>query len=419
VLAREDNELLVRTGPQTPMGNFMRRFWVPIMIDSEIGDPDSAPVRVDILGEHLVAFRVTDGTIGLIEAYCPHRRANLFWGRNEANGLRCVYHGWKFDATGQCTDLPNCPEGVQLAARVKTRAYPVLERGGLIWAYMGPPELQPAFPHIEMFSTPASHRWQQKLVLDGNYFQSMEGDMDSSHVSFLHSRLDKSPFPGSLSQPQMFEDTSPRWFTDDTPYGLALSAQRDAGPDRFQWRVTQYLMPFCTLIAAPRGERMLANVRVPIDDEHSILFRCFANPERPLSDEDIAILEGGVIAAKQIPGTFFPAENLANDYLIDRDVQKTETFTGIRSIVAQDLAIAQDQGGAIADRSREYLVSSDKAIIALRKRLLGRVRDLMRGIEPPEVSNPTAYAVRAVDFTLPRELRPLENAKDLLTVTAP
>jgi phenylpropionate dioxygenase-like ring-hydroxylating dioxygenase large terminal subunit len=414
MLSREDNELLVRTNAGTPMGTLFRRFWVPVMLEDELGGADSTPVRVEVLGEKLVAFRDSAGKIGLLNAYCPHRRANLFWGRNEEHGLRCIYHGWKFDVGGQCVDMPNCPEGSTLKDRVKTVSYPALARGGIVWAYMGPAERMPAFPDIEILQTPPSHRCVRKMILKSNYLQAQEGDMDSSHVSFLHSRLDKTALYGSLSMPTMFEDTSPRWFVNETDYGLMFSAQRDAGDDKYQWRVTQYLMPCVSLIAAPRGERMLANIRVPIDDERSLLFRCFVHPDRPLNEEERTAIESGVIAAEMIAGTFYMKENMDNDYLIDREAQRTETFTGVKSIVAQDVMVTEDQAGSIADRSLEYLVSSDRAIIALRKKLLARVKGLLKGVEPPEASNASAYGVRAVDFYLPRDVSVEDGAKELL-----
>ena len=418
MLSREDNELLVRTGPGTPMGALMRRFWAPVMLESELGGPDSAPVRVNVLGEQLVAFRDTSGTIGLIDAYCPHRRANMFWGRNEEHGLRCVYHGWKFDVNGQCTDLPNCPEGTNLHERVTTSAYPTIASGGLVFAYMGPPEFKPALPNIEVFQAPPDRRIIYKLVVKGNYFQMLEGDIDSSHVSFLHSRLDGAPLAGSLSRTDMFQDTMPRWTIDETDYGLALTSQRNAGPDRYQYRVTQHLFPFVNLIAAPHGERMLANVRVPIDDESSLFFRVYVHPDRALTDADRASIDNGIISPEMVPGRFEAVECMENDYLIDREAQRTQTFTGIKSIPAQDLAVAQDQGGLIADRSREYLVSSDRAIIAARKKFLTRVKALVRGEEPPEASSPAAYGVRAIDFYLPRDVAVADGAKDLLVAGA-
>jgi phthalate 4,5-dioxygenase oxygenase subunit len=417
MLSKADNELLVRNGPGTPMGTLYRRFWAPVMLASELGGPDSPPVRVNVMGENLVAFRDTNGKLGLLDAYCPHRRANLFWGRNEEAGLRCVYHGWKFDVTGQCVDLPNCPEGPTLKNKVRTTAYPAMERGGIIWAYMGPADKIPPFPEAEVFNAPASHRHIVKIKTRGNFAQMQEGDVDSSHVSFLHSSVDNSLLSDSRVNPNTFVDKSPRWFTMDTDYGLMLSAQRTVDDQTFQWRVNQWLMPFCTLIAGAPGVPMLAQLRCPIDDEHSFLFRVIASPDRPLTDAERKDFEtSGVFVPELEPGTDRMVENLENDYLIDRDKQRSHTYTGIKSIVAQDLAISEDQRGPIADRSSELLTSSDRAIIALRRRLLTTVKNLMNGIEPPEASNAKAYRVRPGDFMLPRDVPVVEGAKDILLI---
>jgi phthalate 4,5-dioxygenase oxygenase subunit len=408
VLSREDNELLTRTGPGTPMGNYLRRFWTPVMLESELGSPDSAPVRLKILGESLVAFRDSSNRIGLLKAQCPHRGANLFWGRNEQDGLRCIYHGWKFDVTGQCTDLPNCPEGDALASRVKTPAYATKMHGGFLWAYMGPPERIPAFPEIEIFTFPQSHRYTNKIICPANYFDLMEGDMDASHPSFLHSRLDKSTIPGAFGFQTQMLDTKPRYTIDEEPYGLRLAAQRDAGPDKFQWRVTQYLLPYITLISAPRGERTYGNIRVPIDDETSINFRTYAHPDRPLRQDDYDL-----VTPEMIPGTFFMKENVENDFLIDRESQKHEKFTGIKSVVAEDVAVLSNRDTPIVNRTEEYLVSSDRAIITLRKRLIRGAKALLQGTEPAEVGSPAAYRVRALDIILPRNVPLSEGAPEL------
>jgi phthalate 4,5-dioxygenase oxygenase subunit len=418
MLSKADNELMIRTGPGTPMGTLYRRFWAPVMLAEELGGPNSAPVRVNVLGEALVAFRDSAGNLGLLDAYCPHRRANLFWGRNEEAGLRCVYHGWKFDVSGQCVDLPNCPEGPTLKNKVRTTAYPMLERGGIIWAYLGPADNIPPFPDAEVFHAPPSHRHVIKVRLRGNFAQMQEGDVDSSHVSFLHRSVDGSGLPSDRANANTYVDTSPRWFTADTDYGMMLSAQRNAGPDTFQWRVNQWLMPFATLIASSPGVPILAQVRVPIDDEHSFLFRLIASPERPLTADERTLFTAGVFVPDVIPGTDRMVENLENDYLIDRNVQRERTFTGIKSIVAQDLAISEDQRGPIADRSDELLTSSDRAIIALRKRLLTSVKNLQQGIEPPEASNAAAYRVRPGEFMLPRDVPVADGAKEILLIGA-
>lgn len=424
MLSVKDNELLVRTGPGTPMGSLFRRFWSPIMLENDLGGPDSDPLRVAVLGEKLIAFRDTSGKIGLLAAYCPHRRASLYWGRNEEQGLRCAYHGWKFDADGQCTDMPNCPEGPTLKDRVKTQAYPTLVRGGIIWAYLGPPELRPEFPNVEILNVPATHRHIFKIHVNCNYLQTLEGDMDLGHTSFLHSRHDNNTSPGmhflhsKVEKTALFDDKTPHFFVNETDYGIMHGVRRNAQNDKYHWRVGQYLMPAMNLIASQRGGMVLSNLRIPIDDEHSMLFRLFVQPERPLDDDDRAVIFGGVMAPEMIPGTPFMKENMTNDYLRDRDVQRSENFTGIKSIVAQDAAMTEDQDGPIPDRSVEHLVSSDRVVTGLRKKLLARVKGLMAGVEPPEASNPNAYAVRGVDVYLPRDVSVEEGTKDLIVAGA-
>ena len=242
--------------------------------------------------------------------------------------------------TGACTDLPNCPEGPALKNKVTTTAYPVLERGGLIWAYLGPSELIPEFPAIEAFAVPDDHRHITKMIALGNYAQLQEGDVDSSHVpAFLHSRQDGKPIPGGRVDATVFADRQPRWFTADTDYGLMLSAQRDAGDDAFHWRVNQYLMPYAVLIAAPPDTPVLTQVRVPIDDEHTMHFRVWSSADHPLTAAERAVIADGVTVPELVPGTFVTKEEYENDYLIDREDQRRASFTGIKSIVAQDLAV--------------------------------------------------------------------------------
>ena len=411
MLKPEDNELLVRIGPGTAMGNLFRRFWTPIMVAEEIAEPDGPPVKVDVLGEKLVAFRDSNGRIGLLDAYCTHRRANLFWGRNEECGLRCAYHGWKFDVDGNCVDVPNAPEGGRIKRNMHTKAYPTLEQGGLVWAYLGPPEKMPKPPMAEIFNAPESHRVIRKIVVRGNWAQLAEGDIDSSHVSFLHSDSVSALNNARRSGLQILQDKSPRWFVRQTDYGLMLAAQRDAGPEHYSWRVNQWLMPQATMVAAHADTPILAQVRTPIDDEHTILFRVFAHPTRPLTEEERASTNNGVFFPDLIPGTFFPAENSDNNYRIDRARQKAGSFTGIRSIVAQDLAVTQDQGGIIVDRSRERLTSSDTAIVTWRRRMLDAAKALRDGQEPPEAQRPESYRVRPIEVVLPRGVDIGEGAR--------
>jgi phthalate 4,5-dioxygenase oxygenase subunit len=424
VLSTQDNELLTQVGSGTPMGELFRRYWSPVMLVSDVGAPDSDPVRVTILGEKLIAFRDTAGKIGLLSAYCPHRRASLYWGRNEEQGLRCAYHGWKFDIDGQCTDMPNCPEGVTLKDRIKTPAYPTLERGGIIWAYMGPRDRMPAFPNIQIMHAPESHRHIIKISMNCSYLQTLEGDVDLGHTSFLHSRHDNETSAGmhflhsKVYKTALFEDKAPHFFFTETDWGMMHGVRRQAEGDMYHWRVGQFMMPAINLIASQRGSMVLANIRIPVDDEHSLLFRCFINPERPLDDADRAVIAAGVMAPEMIPGTSTMKENASNDYMRDQYITRAENYTGIKSVPAQDAAMTEDQDGPIPDRSKEYLVSSDRVIIGLRKKLLTRVKDLMAGQEPPEPSNPQAYAVRGVDVFLPRDVSIEDGTRDLIRVEA-
>jgi phthalate 4,5-dioxygenase len=190
VLSKEENELLTQTDPGTPAGQYFRRFWLPALLPSEVPTPDSPPVRVRLLGENLIAFRDTNGQVGILDETCPHRRASLFWGRNEDCGLRCVYHGWKFDVNGICTDMPNEPQEYRFENKVRTTAYPTREYGGLVWVYMGPPGLQPELPKLEWARVPESHRYISKRLQETNCLQAIEGGIDSSHSNFLHASLD-------------------------------------------------------------------------------------------------------------------------------------------------------------------------------------------------------------------------------------
>ncbi len=199
MLSVEDNELVTNTNKDTPMGEAFRRFWLPVMLARELPTPDCEPVRLTILGEKLIAFRDTEGRVGIVDAYCPHRGAPMFYGRNEENGLRCVYHGWKFDVNGECVDLPSAPEGETYRHKINIVRYPAVEAGDLIWAYMGPADKQPPFPEFEWLNLPASHRYVRKFKLECNYLQAMEGDYDPSHALFLHSTLDDGSIPNDLN----------------------------------------------------------------------------------------------------------------------------------------------------------------------------------------------------------------------------
>src|SRR6266404_8416636 len=204
MLSKEENELITRTGPATPMGNAMRRYWVPACLSSEIGEPDGAPVRVKLMGEELVAFRDTKGHIGLVEEYCPHRRVSLYFGRNEECGLRCVYHGWKFDVTGACVDQLNEPEEHQFKHKVRLVAYPTCELGGIVWAYLGPAEKMPPLPKFAWTQVPEGRRHVTKVIEGCNYLQALEGGIDTSHAPILHRLLTDNSTRGGIKPSNPF-----------------------------------------------------------------------------------------------------------------------------------------------------------------------------------------------------------------------
>ncbi len=403
MLSPADNELLTSIVPGTPMGELYRRFWIPVMRVSEIAEPDGPQVRLKILGEELIAFRDTEGRVGLVEAYCKHRRAPLFFGRNEKCGLRCVFHGWKYDVTGQCVEIPNAAEGEEIKHLVKLTAYPTQEHGGLVWAYMGPAEKRPPFPYFPWFDVPDSHRHLARLTASCNWFQVMEADVDSSHLSFLHSRVDAQDNAGLdvRLKPALMKSRVVHWDTRDTDYGIRIAARRDVDERTNYWRINHFLLPNCVVIAGPPDHPMVVQIRVPMDDTNTLHFRVYAHLDRPLTAEERNL--SGNLFPELDPVTGRMKESRDNDYLMDRGRQKRETFTGIQSVVAQDLAVTEYQGGPISDRSKEFLTSSDGAIVAVRRRLIEAAKSLAVGREPPEAQVPEAYRVRGTQFTLPKE----------------
>lgn len=406
MLSREENELLTRIGPGTPMGALMRRYWQPVLLASELPEADAPPVRVRLLGEDLVAFRDSDGRIGLLEALCPHRGAPLFFGRNEAGGLRCIYHGWKFATDGRCLDIPNSPGDVAFRERIRAVAYRTVERNGIVWAYMGP-EPAPAPPNLGWTEVPAAHRLVTKQLLECNYAQALEGDLDPSHVSFLHAPVDptgRADYQGTagiisdaqqsaalIEQTVKASDKTPRIAIRRTDYGLFVGAQRDAG-DRNYWRFTQLVLPYYVYVPGAVGSPIHCNIWQPMDDEHTIVWRVQYLPERPFTPGELAKLQTGygahvapdgyLPATDEPAGAWRPKANRANNYLQDRTRQKSVSFSGINGIWAQDRACTEGMG-AIMDRTREHLGPSDATVVQMRRIMLAAANDLARGITPP------------------------------------
>ena len=401
MLSTEENHLLCQTGPGTPMGDLFRRFWFPVALSRELPKPDCPPVRLRILSEDLITFRDTVGRVGLLSRYCPHRGASLYFGRNEESGLRCVYHGWKFDVHGDCVDMPNEPAGCRFKHKIRQTAYSTREAGGVIWAYMGPPALMPELPQLEWTLVPQSHVYVHKRFQHCNYLQNVEGEIDSSHVSFLHREFRPEKFKAAIAGQRLFaeaKDSAPTFLVQNTDYGLAVAARRNWDEDHYYWRLTQFLMPSFTLIPSEAGSPINFTAAVPVDDMNMVGFTATWLPDRPMNQEDVRTIESWTGAyAEVVPNTFEPVANRANDYFLDRERQRTENFTGMRGIREEDIAVQEDQfGSAMADRTKEHLGASDAGVIALRRRLLNRVRNLQGGEAPPEAARSCTYRVRSI-----------------------
>ena len=424
MLKREDNERITRVGRGTPGGELFRRYWLPACLSEELPERDGAPLRVRLLGEDLIAYRDSDGEIGLVDAFCPHRRAPMFFGRNEECGLRCAYHGWKFDRHGDCVDMPSEPVGTPLRDRVKMKAYPTYEAAGIVWTYMGPRESTPPRPDYEWMRAPATHCYVSKTYEECNYLQALEGGLDTAHSSFAHNI--------SVGKKKSFRnaDTAPSLDVNVTDYGYYYVSTRKAGDDEKYVRVYQYIMPTQQMRGAtvtwdkgggkddPHAiPKLDGHIWVPIDDTQTWVYNwsCAIDPSVTYTAEDFERWESFAGRGKDdnIPGTYRQIRNKSNDYLVDRHVQKTQTFTGISGINTQDFAL-QEGMGPIVDRSEEFLGGSDKAIIIMRRLMLEATRQVEEGALP-RGTDPAAYRdARPYDAVIPADQDWSVAMKDLV-----
>jgi phthalate 4,5-dioxygenase len=403
-------ETLVRTGRGTRMGNLLRRYWVPVLLSREIAEPDGPQVRVQILGEKLLAFRDTGGEVGLIDEFCSHRGVSLYFGRNEENGIRCAYHGLKFSRSGECVDVPSAPD---LCKNMGVKAYPCIERAGVVWAYMGPRDKMPAAPEVEWCTLPENHVFVSKRLQECNYLQAMEGGIDTSHVSYVHRfEVDDDPMHrGCKANDYIKADGNVIFQIEKSDGGLTLYGRRNGEPDSYYWRVTQWLFPWYTLIP-PFGEHALGgHVWVPIDDEHCWAWSINFHPGKPLSAEERSHMEAGRgIHCQYEPGTFRTRANKDNDYLIDRRAQQDKrAYSGVFGIAIQDASL-QESMGPIQDRANERLLPTDRAIVMARRMLYDAATALEAGVEPPAL-DAGKQRVRAAGVLLDRQAKPQEWAK--------
>jgi phthalate 4,5-dioxygenase oxygenase subunit len=433
MLSAHDNDLLTLTGSGTPMGDLLRRYWIPVVLSSEVAAGGRVK-RVQLLGERLVVHRTPSGRAGVIAEFCPHRGASLYFGRNEDGGMRCVYHGWKFGLDGQCLEMPSEPPESSFAAKVCHTAYVCVERGGVIWTWMGP-GAAPPLPELEWTTLPADHVFVSKRVQDCNWFQALEGGIDSSHISFLHAPLDHTDHgiaedmdraSFGVGAAVQTGDRAPRFDVVDTDYGALIGARRTQSDGRWLWRVTQFLLPFYTMPPVGIGEKVVqSHIWVPMDDTHVVNWMVTWHVDRPLTREEIALhIEGkGAHVCEYAPATSEPygdvrtAANRDNDYFMNWNAHRTTMFCGIPGFGVQDQAIQESQGPRV-DRSQERLGSSDTAIIQVRRRMMTAARALRDEGTPAPGANPGSFLVRSASVVLAPGESWIEGAMARMVVRA-
>jgi phthalate 4,5-dioxygenase oxygenase subunit len=423
MLDKETNALLTRVSAGTPMGALLRRYWQPALLSSELPERNGPPMRVRLLGEDLIAFRDTAGRIGLLGNHCSHRGASLFFGRNEECGLRCVYHGWKFDVDGNCVDMPNVSPENDFKHKIHHLAYPCVERGGVIWTYMGPAGTAPVLPDFEWVSLPESQRYITKHNQDCNWVQALEGDVDSSHNGFVHGFLDKR-VPGLESaegpaRRYLAQSLQPKIEVELTDFGLYMGARRAVAGGNEYCRVTAFLMPFYTFIPPTGDAPLRANIWQPVDDFSTLVWRLDYHPMRNLTAAELDGLRSGLFAHVGVDGFSPPTSqgggrwraiaDRSNDYLIDRDAQRNVSFSGLRGFWLQDRVVTESMG-PIYDRSQEHLGTSDIGVIQLRRLLLEAADAVAAGTAPPGL-DPASHNVRAVSMELAKGASWIDRAR--------
>ncbi len=413
MLSRDDNEMLVRVGPGTGMGEFFRLFWIPFLLSKDLV-ADGRPKRVRLLGEDLVAFRASDNTIGLLDHACPHRGAPLAFARNEECGLRCVYHGWKFDIAGRVTDMPAEPARSRFKDNVRLKAYPCRERNGVVWTYMGPEkENLPPLPNFEWNLVSPEQVHVSLRVQECNWMQALEGDIDSAHAAFLHGRIDSQ---GRMKRLLYVRDRRPTFDVMRQEFGLSIAARRALEDGNVYWRVNQFVLPFYTLTPPQSAfPELSGHAWVPIDDENTLVLMFSYHPNEPLYEKTRRLFEDGhkgretghpsqgamrADDASRPYAGYWTSFTRENDFKLDYESQLTTWFSGIPGLWVQDAA-CQSGLGPVYDRTRERLGVSDSGIVMARRVLLEAAKaHRQHGTVPSVVSRPDLSMVRAVALQL-------------------
>jgi phthalate 4,5-dioxygenase len=387
MLTREENELICRVGPGTPMGETMRRYWLPACASSQVTEPDSDPLRVRLLGENFVAFRDTNGQVGILDELCMHRGASLALGRVEECGIRCLYHGWKFGADGTIQETPNHPDE-RFRQRFTAPAYPAREQGGLVWVYLGPHERQPPLPHFPFMLAPEPNRSVIRVNVHANYLQLVEGGIDSSHVGILHSDSARPDWanttPASKTDDynpaaQLVGDLAPTLEIENTDFGLHYAAIRRVGDGQSMMniRITPFVLPFGRII--PPGTFTV--FEVPADDEHTSTFLCFFGPQPVNRKRVIGVLGLDDPTFWQESDCIYRA-SWEDGFKQDRGrMRRRESWSGLHGLEQEDATISLSMG-PIFDRSREHILPADRAVIRARRLLFESMRRVERGEDP-------------------------------------
>src|SRR5258706_7150194 len=404
MLKSEDNELIARVGPGTPMGNMMRRYWHAVCTSAQLSEPNAPPLRVRLLGEDYVAFRDSEGKVGLLEELCMHRGASLALGRVEEGGIRCLYHGWKFSVAGAVLETPNNSDP-KYRARMKAPAFPVQEEGGIVWAYVGPQELQPEFSRYAFMEADAAHRVVLRINVACNYLQLVEGGEDSSHVGVLHTNMARPGWKDNEFEPNpdvvnpaalSSNDLEPALKMEETAFGFQYVALRKIGKDGVKnARVVPFIVPYGRVIPAPAF--LFTVLEVPQDDTHTSTY-IIVHGQAPVTEEQIIALLGLDATRYYDRKTCTFLATWADAFGQSRE-RMTNSWTGLRGVEVEDAAIALSQG-PFYDRSKEHLVPGDQAVMRVRRVLLDSVKRVMDN-KPPVGVGVDLRGVSACDAELP------------------
>lgn len=406
MLSKRDNEILTRVDASEPLGRFLRRYWIPACVSSEIAEPGGKPVRVGLLGEKLVAFRSPDGTPGLIKEFCPHRGASLVYARNEPGGLRCLYHGWKMAADGAVVETPAEPANSKITRNLCHGNYPVREAGGVLWTYMGPRELEPPFPDFPWTHLPPEQLLVVKMYQDCNFLQGLEGDLDPAHPNYLHRDFSDEAKQrswtgaGWQSISDLMFDGAPVIHCEETPHLMRVGAVRKtADPAQSYVRLTEWVAPFYTHIATGPHESALFKAWLPIDNERCFTFYIHYDPLKPINVPAIYENWGHYTEGPD----FRTPHTLENMHLQDRVKMATINFSGVDGAAVQDRAV-QESMGPIYDRTQEHLGTSDKAVIFYRRLVLRKIAEMDEGKPLPATDPGLDFSQRAASVFMPSDM---------------